>query len=274
MTGVKRKLLAGAAATIVLAAQGTTAWTRPLPTQQQGGGPSSRALRLLSSQRSQHEQATTPAPPPASSLPPATSITKTLLEALPMDMHDPTLWRGRWAIKATNELTDDNSNVGFVSLELDHGSFKAVGQTSALLASHAVTRNGSFTVAEAAAEDGQVAAEVEFHSDKVEYHPLGLPLPAPITPSHVQDLGGKRRRVMMKVMDVDKITLVFPDTKAFYLLERVSPATQQAEAAASPSSTPAIRLLIATNILSLLASGITEGLKHEAAMLLDAITRH
>ena len=197
-----------------------------------------------------------------------------------MDMHDPMLWRGQWAVRSSNELlTPDDNSAGFLSLELDdHGRFKAMGTTSALLASHAVTRNGSFTLLPSGTapatwteEDGHdVVGEVEFQSQTVEIHPLGLPLPAPISPSHVQDLGG--RRVMVKVMDIDKITLCFPEHKSFYVLERVSPAAQQAQAAASPCS-PAIRLLIVTNVLSLLASGIAEGVKHEAAVVFDAIMR-
>lgn len=294
MTGVnKRKLAVGAAATILLAQESAAAWMHPrvgggpprrllsgFGQLQGGGGPSRTPLRL-GGHRAQHEETTPPPPLPPQPL----SAGKSLLDALPMDVHDPMLWRGQWMVKASNEFltSDDSSSAGFVSLELDHKRFKAVGTTSDLLASHAVSRNGSFTLlpggtgekaAAGGKEDGHdMVGEVEFSSKTVEIHPLGLPLPAPISPSHVRDLGGKRRRVMVKVMGIDSITLVFQDTKSFYVLERVSPAAQQAQAAASPSSTPAIRLLIVTNVLSLLASGIAEGVKHEAAVVFDAIMR-
>lgn len=214
-------------------------------------------------------------------------------------MHDPALFRGRWTISASNQLLTEDST-GFVTLEVDTGptngdpgaTFKAMGHTKQgpPFLSSQVTRNGSFTLlldpqpdkeasgiaGAAAAEEGgawgkqqEVVGEIEFHTDEIQ-PVLGLPLPAP---SHVRDLGGKRRRVHVRVEDVNSITLFFPSTRTFYLLERASPAAQQEAAAAAGGGAPPLAVLITTNIVSLLASGIAEGLKHEAATLFDAIMR-
>ena len=178
---------------------------------------------------------------------------------------------------------------GFVTVEIDEGSFKAIGQRGGFLSSSKVERNGSFQLLRAdedeqgeeqdkktrrkgrklggqqsppsaegsSGEDGTLVGELEFHADEHSLDSVaGVGLPKPLSPSTVRDLGRKKRKVSIKVLTLDKIMLLFPERK-FYLMERASP-TLDPGAATTP-----INVLLVTNIVTLIVSGIADALGHE-----------
>lgn len=143
--GIKRKLVVAgtmtAAAAVVLLAEGASGFLVPSPSSAVH-----HTRRLLHVRLHAGEEAGGEGAPSRSS----GSGSSTLLEggaALPFAIDDPSLFRGRWTIKASNELND--AAAGFVALEIDaSGSFRARGQATSgpPFLAPSLVRNGSFTL--------------------------------------------------------------------------------------------------------------------------------
>lgn len=202
-------------------------------------------------------------------------------------------------MKSSNEVHSEDLGGGFFQVEIaDNNAWKAIAHKDNLLYSSTICRNGSFhlvlpaeeTAVAAAAtttngtEDlkreepaaatgtaGKAGNEVlgilEYEVDEhVTESVAGVSLPKRfLAPTLVVDeLKGKKSSVSVKVVDLDTIILLFPKNERFYILERTGPQSE-----ATPS-TP-INVVLLTNLVSLIASAIIEGIKHEAMDLIHLI---
>lgn len=148
-------------------------------------------------------------------------------------------YSGRWLITSSNELADELG--GFLTVEIDENGFRAIAHKEGdFFTSWRVLRNGSFRLVKpvnnqpdidspfilpyqtsqgSATEQQQVAAapptpevlgELEFDEDHILPVSVGgIGVPEGISPKKIEDLGKKRRKVRISVVDLDTMLIHF-----------------------------------------------------------------
>ncbi len=146
---------------------------------------------------------------------------------------------------------------------VDKGVLTEAAAKAAAASSFPASSRSSSSKGETPAADGdKVLGILTFQADETEHLStsvggVGLPSSMMKGRTAVRDLSGKQRVVHVKVVDLDTIILLFTEQSKFYVLVR---STASAHSADATPATP-INVVLVTQLVSLVASAVAEGLR-------------